>query len=430
MKSLWIKLIFILILLGVAIWIDLPNGFNNVGIKKQPKIIKGLDLVGGVHIAYEADMKDVVVENRDAAMSSLVNVIDKRINSLGVAEPIIQSRKYGDKYGIIVELPGVKDINQAIKMIGKTALLEFKEMTEKGEWQKTNLTGRDLQKADVSSNQQTGEPVVSLKFNNEGAKKFGEITKKNLQKPLAIFLDNEMISAPTVQAEISTGEAIIEGQFSIEDAKNLSIQLNAGALPVPIKIAEQRNVGATLGNDSIQKSLLAGAIGLFLVIIFMIFLYRLPGLIASLALAFYGILIFAIFKISSITPWGITLTLAGLAGFILSVGMAVDANILIFERAKEEYREGKNIFDSYLIGFDRAWSSIRDSNSSSIITGLILFWFGTGSIRGFALVLIIGVIISMFTAITVSRTLLLLITKSRLIKYKFLFALNRKKVNK
>ncbi|MFA5880425.1 MAG: protein translocase subunit SecD [Candidatus Margulisiibacteriota bacterium] len=425
MKSLWIKLGFILFILLVGLWIVIPQGFKLTGIKKEAKLAKGLDLIGGVHLAYQADLKDIADKDKDSALTSLKNTIDKRINSLGVSEPLIQSRKYGANYGIIVELPGIKDINSAINLIGKTALLQFKEQDSKGKWQKTSLTGKDLKRADATINQESGEPVVSIEFNSEGAKKFADLTKKNLNKPLAIYLDNQLVSAPNVQAQINDGKAIIEGQFNINDAKKLAIQLNAGALPVPIKIIEQRNVGATLGADSIQKSLFAGLIGLILVAIFMILNYRLPGLIAVIALIIYSIINLAIFKISTLTPWGITLTLAGVAGFILSIGMAVDANILIFERAKEEFRKGEDLLESYINGFRRAWLSIRDSNISSIITALILFWFGSGSVRGFALILIIGILTSLFTAITVSKTLLLLTASTKLKNIKWLYGIKK-----
>jgi len=425
MKTLWIRLGFITFILLIGLWIVLPSGFKLTGIKKDVKIAKGLDLVGGVHLAYEADLKGITNQNRDAALTSLKNTIDKRINSLGVSEPLIQSRKYGDNYGLIIELPGIKDINSAIGLIGKTALLQFKEQGLSGEWVDTDLSGKDLVKSDATISSQSGEPVVNIEFNSEGTKKFAELTKKDLNKPIAIFLDNELVSAPTVQTQINDGKAVIEGKFDINQAKDLAIQLNAGALPVPIKIVEQRNVGATLGLDSIQKSLFAGLIGLILIAIFMILNYRLPGLLAVFALAIYSIVSLAIFKISTLTPWGITITLAGVAGFILSIGMAVDANILIFERAKEEYRSGEDLYNAYEKGFRRAWLSIRDSNISSIITALILFWFGSGSVRGFALVLIIGILLSLFSAITISRTFLLFVTKTRLKNIKWLFGIRR-----
>ena len=425
MKTLWIRLGFITFILLIGLWIVLPSGFKLTGIKKEVKIAKGLDLVGGVHLAYEADLKGITNQNRDAALTSLKNTIDKRINSLGVSEPLIQSRKYGDNYGLIIELPGIKDINSAIGLIGKTALLQFKEQGPSGEWVDTDLSGKDLVKSDATISSQSGEPVVNIEFNSEGTKKFTELTKKDLNKPIAIFLDNELVSAPTVQAQINDGKAVIEGKFDINQAKDLAIQLNAGALPVPIKIVEQRNVGATLGLDSIQKSLFAGLIGLILIAIFMILNYRLPGLLAVFALAIYSIVSLAIFKISTLTPWGITITLAGVAGFILSIGMAVDANILIFERAKEEYRSGEDLYNAYEKGFRRAWLSIRDSNISSIITALILFWFGSGSVRGFALVLIIGILLSLFSAITISRTFLLFVTKTRLKNIKWLFGIRK-----
>jgi len=419
-RNIIIKLVLIIILAAFFVLVDLPGGLSKIGILKEPKLKKGLDLVGGTHIAYEADMSEIEPQDRNDAIKSLVDVIDKRINALGVTEPVIQSRKIGDVYGLFVELPGIKDIDEALDLIGKTAQLEFKEgggteplsmgpgeftgeqieqlqkQQKTAEWKSTDLSGRHLKRADVQFDQQ-GKPEIAIEFNSEGARLFADITKRNLQKQVAIFLDNELISAPTVQSEIKEGKGVITGDFTIEEAKKFAIQLNAGALPVPIKIAEQRNVGATLGESSVKKSLLAGAIGLFLVALFMILYYRLPGILATIALAVYAVLVLGIFKISNLTPWGFTLTLPGIAGFILSIGMAIDANILIFERTKEELRAGKPLITAIEVGFNRAWPSI---------TCLILFWFGTGAIRGFALTLGIGILVSMFSAITVTRTFL------------------------
>lgn len=434
--KLLIKLAIILILAGFLAIADIPGGFPKIGISKEPKLKKGLDLVGGTHIAYVADVSKIESGNQDQAIKSLVEVIDRRINALGVTEPVIQSRKIGSQYGLVVELPGIKDINEAIDLIGKTAQLQFKEGGTAGTsnlgsgtfsgkeleqlqkqqqqgWKETNLSGRHLKKAEVQFDQQ-GKSEIAIEFNPEGAKIFADITKRNLQKPVAIFLDNEVISAPTVQSEIKGGKAVITGDFTIDEAKQLAIQLNAGALPVPIKIAEQRTVGATLGSDSVKNSLFAGLIGLFLVALFMILYYRIPGFLAVTALIIYTVLVLGIFKISALTPWGFTLTLPGIAGFILSVGMAIDANILIFERTKEEIRAERPIVTAIDNGFQRAWPSIRDSNISSLITCLILFWFGTGAIRGFALTLGIGILVSMFTAITVTKTFLQLATLGRL----------------
>ena len=271
----------------------------------------------------------------------------------------------------------------------------------------TGLTGKNLKTAEVAfQNQGLSEPQVSLKFDDEGAKLFAEITKRNIGKRVAIYLDNMVISAPTVQAEITNGEAVITGDFSIEEAKDLVKRLNEGALPVPITLISQQSVEASLGQASLETSLKAGAVGLALVIVFMIFYYRFLGLVASAALVLYTSIMVALFKMSTGTPWSITLTLAGIAGFILSVGMAVDANILIFERTKEEIRKGRSLKGAIDEGFHRAWPSIRDSNISSIITSLILIWFGTGFVKGFAVTLLLGVLVSMFTAIILVRTIL------------------------
>jgi len=286
-----------------------------------------------------------------------------------------------------------------------------------GYWAPSELTGKDLVSSDVtyqnsSSGVSTSTPVVSLTFNDAGKAKFAAMTKANLNKQIAIVLDNRIVSAPTVQSEITDGKAIITGQKDIKEAKKLSDRLNEGMLPIPAKVIAQQNVGATLGADSIKKSLTAGIIGLILVGLFMLIHYKLPGFIAVIALAIYSLIALALFKIIPVT-----MTLAGIAGFILSIGMAVDANILIFERTREELRLGKDIVVAIEEGFKRAWNSIRDSNFSTLLTCLILFYFGTGIIKGFALTLAVGVLVSIFTAVTVSRTFLLLLTKTGLRKY-------------
>lgn len=269
----------------------------------------------------------------------------------------------------------------------------------------TGLSGKNLKNASVAfQNQGLSEPQVSLKFDEEGTKLFADITKRNIGKQVAIYLDGEIISAPTVQTEITNGEAVITGNFTLDEAKKLVQRLNEGALPVPIKLIGQQSVEASLGQISLEKSLKAGMIGLILVILFMIIYYRLLGIIASVALLIYAGIMVSVFKLSAFSPWQITLTLPGIAGFILSIGMAVDANILIFERTKEEIRKGKSILNAIEEGFKRAWTSIRDGNISSIITALILIEMGTGFVKGFAVTLFIGVIFSMFTAIIISRT--------------------------
>jgi preprotein translocase subunit SecD len=376
----------------------------------------GLDLQGGTRIVYETDTSKVESENVEAAVEAARNNIERRINLLGVAEAVVQTSKSGDKNRIAIELPGVKDVNQAISIIGQTAFLEFKETkvatpTSELDFESTGLTGQDLKIAKVEFNsnpqgpgQAAGAPVVSLEFTPEGAKKFAEITQRNLGKPVAILLDGQIRTAPMVQSVISDGRAVITGGFSLEEAKGLVIGLNAGALPVPIKIVEQKNIGATLGQESINQSILAGLVGLGMVCLFMIANYGLKGLIADIALVIYVLVSLAIIKLVPVT-----LTLAGIAGLVLSIGMAVDANILIFERIKEELRWGRSMKAALELGFHRAWNSIKDSNISSLITAGILFWFGTGMVRGFALTLAIGIGVSLFSAIFVTQALLKLV---------------------
>jgi protein-export membrane protein SecD len=489
-------------------------------------------LQGGIHLEYQADLSQIDSSKVDEAMQAVQDVIERRVNAFGVAEPVIYTTKSGSERRLIIELAGVKDITQAKDMIKETPFLEFKEeapaennavidemvekandetkikaeeilkkslvgedfarlakdnsedpgskdnggdlgfvkkgsfvpefddilfggnlkdgeiysqlvetqfgwhiikkIEQKGEgddleihsahillakkvnpntmgknYVSTGLSGKNLKNAMVEfQSQGISEPRVGIEFDAEGTELFSELTKKNLGKSIAIYLDGEIISAPTVQAEITNGEAVITGNFTIDEAKNLVKRLNEGALPVPINLISQQSVEASLGEISLQKSLKAGIIGFALVVIFMLVYYRFLGLIATLALLIYAGIMLSIFKLSAFSPWQITLTLPGIAGFILSVGMAVDANILIFERTKEEIRRGRNISSALDEGFKRAWTSIRDGNVSSVITALILIEMGTGFVKGFALTLIIGVLISMFTAVIVSRTLL------------------------
>ncbi|MBI2328014.1 protein translocase subunit SecD [Candidatus Curtissbacteria bacterium] len=377
----------------------------------EPKL--GLDLAGGVQLVMSADMSKIEDRDRDNALESAKNIIENRINLLGVSEPVVQTAKAGDQHRIIVEIAGIADIEAAVSTVKKTAHLEFRTLKADSpeatiaalpdSFESSGLTGSQLKRASAAPSQDPQTPgyVVNIEFNDQGAKKFEEITRNNLSKPVAIFLDDQLISAPTVQAVIADGRAQITGDFTSSDAKQLVVELNAGALPVPLKIESQTRVGPTLGADSIQKSILATGVGLASVAIFMILYYRSLGVFAVVALIIYSLITFAIFKVIPVT-----LTLAGIAGFVLSIGMAVDANILIFERIKEEIRWGKPRHEALFSGFVRAWSSIRDSNVSSLITTAILFNFGTGSIRGFALTLAIGILISMFSAITVTRTFL------------------------
>ncbi len=530
--------IFILAFFCVLIvWPKVPSGTPLENFWNKTKFHLGLDLQGGTHLVYQADTSKIAEKDRASAVAGVRDVIEKRVNAFGVSEPVVQTNLVGNEYRVIVELAGVHDVNKAIKMIGETPLLEFKEqdpnfkaklkpedlkkieeenqkvkekaqnildkvlqpgadfseyakkysedagsaprggdlgwvkrgmfvpefdkvifdkMTKPGiypalvktqfgyhiikkigergegdkrevhsahilfktkseadfkkaaQWKNTKLSGKNLKRSQVQFDRQTGEPQVSLEFDNEGKELFKEITSRNVGKPVAIFLDGYPISVPTVQEPIRDGRAVITGRFNIKEAKELVQRLNAGALPVPIKLISQQTIGASLGRESVDRSLTAGIIGLIAVAIFMLLYYRLPGLLAVIALAIYTAIVLAMFKIIPIT-----LTLAGVAGFILSIGMAVDANVLIFERLKEELKAGRGLGSAIEEGFKRAWTSIRDSNISTILTCLILMWFGTSIIKGFAITLGIGVLVSMFSAIMVTKTFLRLFNRSK-----------------
>ena len=376
----------------------------------------GLDLVGGTQLVYDIDLSAVEPGDQSAVVDGLRDVMERRSNLFGVSEPQVVTAKSNDGYRLIVELAGIRDPKTAIAQIGVTASLEFKEVDQVGEgesatfnYKSTGLTGRYLTKAQVVNDPNTQQFQILINFNSEGARLFEEITGRSIQKPLAIFLDNQLISAPTVQEKITGGEAVISGRFTFEAARDLANLLNAGALPAPVKLASQQTVGASLGLDSLKKTVFAGFIGTLAVMLFMIIYYRIFGVFSVLALLSYILLSLAIFKGISMT-----MTLASIAGFILSIGMAVDANVLIFERTKEEMKKGLSRSVAIEEGFRRAWLSIRDSNVSTIITSLILYYFTTSFVKGFALALLIGVLVSMFSAITITRTLLRVFLKSNI----------------
>lgn len=405
-----ILLLFLALGLGYFVYYSetASTGYFNLPFKL------GLDLSGGSHLVYEADTTAIATGEVDEAMSSLREVIERRINVFGVSEPLIQAEQAGfgasASHRLIVELPGVTNLNEALNLIAETPNLEFKTLAPGAtgevltDFVDTGLTGRYLERASVQFTQTNLGPSISLNFNPEGSRLFAELTESNIGQPVAIFLDGILLSAPIVQEKIGNGQAEITGQFSVEEAKTLVRNLNLGALPVPIHLISSQTIGATLGADALAKGVYAGLLGLAVVASLMILWYRLPGLVAVVSLGVYIILMLALFKLIPVT-----LTAAGIAGFILSIGIAIDANVLIFERLREELREGKSLYEATIDGFARAWLSIRDSNLSSLISAIILFWFGTSMIKGFALTMALGIVISMFTAITVTRTFLLAI---------------------
>jgi protein-export membrane protein SecD len=409
----------------------------------------GLDLAGGSHLVYEADVSKIDPAEVPELMGVLREVVERRVNAFGVSEPIVQVEKSSivaekESHRLVVELPGVTDVKEAIKQIGETPLLEFKLLDEdrlaqqqtleslnslvensttseialgdvrvNGEtievqdpYVDTGLTGRYLETATLEfasgqGGQMANEPLVNVKFNEEGAKLFADITRANVGRQIGIFLDGELLSSPVVNEPITGGTAVISGQFTVDEAQALSKNLSFGALPVPITLASTQTIDATLGAGVIDQIIKAGLFGFILITLFLVGWYRAPGVVATIALASYVLITLLIFMLIPVT-----LTAAGLAGLVLSLGMAVDANVLVFERMKEEYRSGKSSREAIADGFERAWSAIRDGNVTALLSAIILFWFGNSLIKGFALVLGIGTIISVVSAITITRTLL------------------------
>lgn len=560
-----LSVLLILIVGFLAGFLDFPNYWDsavdklNIGLPHFYNLPfhLGLDLQGGTHLIYEADVSQVPSKEQVSALEGVRDVIERRVNAFGVAEPLVQTSRSGNKWRVIVELAGIKDVNQAISMIGETPLLEFKKMAapkapeltdeqkqeieeynknalaaaeevlakvlepgvdfaalaqeysedhgsadnggsigwakrgelvseyeeavfeklavgeitkelvksqfgyhiikkidQRGgpkpdgtddtevlsshilirtkseldyaepqeEWEYTGLTGKQLKRAQVQFDPQTNMPEVGLEFNDEGTDLFAGLTEENVGKIIGIFLDGEPISLPRVNEPILSGRAIISGNFDIKEAKLLAQRLNAGALPVPINLISQETVGPSLGNLSVEKSLSAGIVGLILVAIFMLLYYRLPGILADISLAFYGLIVLALFKLIPVT-----LTLAGIAGFILSLGMAVDANVLVFERIKEELKKGKSVGYAIDEGFKRAWPSIRDGNVSTLITCFILMWFSTSLVKGFAITLSLGILVSMFSAMIVTKSLLRFCLTKKLANLTWLYGVKIKK---
>jgi preprotein translocase subunit SecD len=458
-------LIPIVILIIAVVWVVLPSnpGINIGSFQRSIRVVRGLDLQGGLRVLLEADIPASQVVTGDQ-LNTARSIIENRVNGLGVTEPLIQ---IAGNRRILVELPGIADPEQAISAIKETGLLEFVDpgttnqsevlalegkviQTDYGTTQNpvatatteapttetppatpestqaaaaatataqaggvatpppkiyhTVMTGAVLKTAGVNTDQ-SGKPYVAFELTSDGSKLFGDYTSSHVGDYLMIVLDKKVISAPRIQQAITTGSGSITGSFTLDEANALAIQLRYGALPIPLKVVESQTVGPTLGQDSLRKSTVAGIVGLTVVVLFMALYYRLPGIVADMALIVYALTTFALFKLIPVT-----LTLPGIAGFVLSIGVAVDANILIFERMKEELRAGRTLAQGIDLGWSRAWPSIRDSNLSTLITCLILYWFGStfgaSIVKGFALTLAIGVLVSLFTAITVTRTFL------------------------
>ncbi|HSI20249.1 MAG TPA: protein translocase subunit SecD [Verrucomicrobiae bacterium] len=412
-QRLWITFVLILVLTGLAGYIAKPSterlflGTWN----RDVTLRQGLDLKGGAHLEYEADTSKIAAGDVAAAMDGVREVFESRVNTLGVTEPEIRTGTSNGKPTMIVDLPGVSDISKAKEILGSTAVLDFRDA-------EGNVV---LEGKHVIAEQTVAEPLqqatgltsgnqwqVRLTLNNEGKDAFAEATAANTGKQIGIYLDNQLISNPTVNQAITDGVAIISGNFTAQDAKDFALQLKSGALPVPVTLVQEQTVGATLGSDAISRSIFAGAVGLLLILLYMIAYYRWCGVIASLALIVYSLLNIALFKFLPVT-----MTLAGIAAFIISIGIAIDTNVLTFERLKEELRQGKPLPVAVNESFRRAWTSIRDSHLAGLISAFIIFIFASGPVRGFAVVLIIGTLLSLFTAITVVRNWMLLVAGSR-----------------
>ncbi len=444
--SLWRRFIIIVLITVGAVYIAMPSalpikihqsGINfEKTIERPPLLVKigsfqfardlnlhlGLDLAGGSHLEFEGDVSKIPTEDQQSAMEAARDTIERRVNIFGVSEAQVTTSKVGTSQRIIVELPGVKEGQQAASLIGETAKVDFREEIPEASpsglltlenTKATGFTGQDLLRAKAAFDSTSGQPIVSFEIKPESAKKFGDITERLIGRRLVVFLDEYPVSAPVVQTPITDGRGQISGQFTTEATKQLAGLLNSGALPVPIKLMEQRTVEASLGQEAVNRSMIAAAVGLGMVALFMILSYGRLGVLAVVALAIYGVMAISVYKLVPIV-----LTLPGIAGFILSFGMTVDTNILIFERMKEELRAGRSWRASMEAGFGRAWSSIRDANVATVLISLILlnpfnfsFLHTSGPVRGFAITLILGVILSLFTGIFVSRTLLRLFSR-------------------
>ncbi len=408
--------------IGYFIYASEPklSGQTHTGFMNKPFRL-GLDLSGGTQLVYKADVSKIPATDVGNAMTSLREIIERRVNAFGVSEAVVRTEAgsfaNGNEERLAIELPGVTDVAQAVALIGQTPILEFKVERNKDapievkvgadgqldlgsidQYTSSGLDGRFLKRAEVVFDSTTGRPTISITWNDEGSKLFADITKASIGKTIAIYLDGSIISAPTVNEEITGGQAVISGGFTVKEAQDLARRLNSGALPVPIELVSTNNIGATLGTAATNAGVKAGAIGFLLIALCMILWYRFSGVIAVLNLAIYTAIMLFVFKL-----WPVTLTAAGIAGFIISLGIAVDSNILVFERMKEEIRHGGTIRDGLNAGFARAWSSVRDSNFSSLITGFILYSAGTTLIKSFAFTFFLGTLVSLLVSYIISK---------------------------
>lgn len=397
------RALFVIIFISAIGWFAYKGG--------QPFVL-GLDLNGGSALTYKIETEKLQEgANVDDSVSALRDVVERRVNLFGVREPTVTTEysRLSKEWRLIIELPGVTDVQQAAKMIGETPVLDFRVLKDKSlmfgsstpiaeDFKETALTGSYLEKATLNFDPTTRTPLVELQFDDAGSKLFAELTKAHIGEQVAIFLDGAPISAPVVQQEIEGGKAVISGNFSVEEGKLLVGRLNSGALPVPITLSGTNVVDATLGSSAVAAGVKSSVVGFALVALFMILWYRVPGIAAALALVAYSIMMLALFKFIPVT-----LTAAGIAGFIISVGLAVDANVLVFERMKEEIRGGKSLRDAVELGFARAWTSIRDSHIAAIIVSIILFWFGTSIVKGFAFTFFLGAVLSLISAQLITR---------------------------
>ncbi len=419
-----------------AIWTILFIGLIALFVAKGGKdFVLGLDLAGGSALTYKIDVSTLKDDSSVAeGVTSLRDVIERRVNLFGVTEPTVNTEysRLAKEWRLVVELPGITDVIKASKMIGDTPVLEFKTMTKEAtakqltsssttlkpfDFEATQLTGKYLQKSNLVFDKTTNRPMVELHFNDTGTQLFAEITKNNIGKQVAIFLDGAPISSPVVQQEITAGTAVISGSFSVEEARSLVGRLNSGALPLNVELIGTSVVGPALGSTATASGMKASIVGFIAVVVFMIGWYRVPGLIASLALVAYGVMMLALFKLIPVT-----LTSSGIAGFIISVGLAVDANVLIFERMKEELKNGKDLKHAIEVGFQRAWTSIRDSHIAAIIVSIILFWMGTSIVKGFAFTFFLGALLSLISAQLISRVFIRAVatdSKSKFVKFLF-----------